>query len=196
MLFFTAVIAVATVAYVVCTILLWSETKKAAKAAKDAAGESKRSTDLLAALNRPYMGVHQVTLASSAVTQNDPIWRITWAIRNFGTLPALAVESKAEFIVGATVEFAVAGSFSAEVFPKSDPASVDGAWEFKGPRRDEVRSGLAPLIVRIHITYGASNGQRYKHRADAQWNRGSESFTVRESETQIIPATGVSVALS
>lgn len=125
--FFTGVSAVATVAYVVCTILLWLSTRKAAnaammsaKAAKEsaeattvaadagkksadaaveAAEASKKSTDLLAELNRPYMGVSHVKLEPDANAQNRPYWDISWAVENFGTLPALAVKARIEFLV-------------------------------------------------------------------------------------------------
>jgi hypothetical protein len=123
---FTAISAIAAVAYVFCTILLWVSTRKAANAAMisaeaakksaeattaaadagrksadaavEAAEASKKSTDLLAEMNRPYMGVSSVELKPDANAQNGTRWDIAWSIENFGTLPALAVEARLELL--------------------------------------------------------------------------------------------------
>jgi hypothetical protein len=195
----TGVIAAATVAYVLCTVFLWLATKKAAEAAtvsadaakksadatSAAAGESKKSAELLAALNRPYMGVHRVAFPNPA-GQNELIWGISSEIRNFGTLPALAVEARVEFVLNETVLYAAAGPFSAEIFPQSEPVLIDASFPFTGPRRDEVLIGAVMLVARIQILYAASNGQRYKHRANAQFKRGYPVFSVIDSETTML----------
>jgi hypothetical protein len=197
MLFLTAVIAIATIAYVLCTVFLWLATKKAADAATvsedaakksadattAAAGESKRSTDLLAALNRPYMGIHRIAFLGDPSARNDTFWRISWEIRNFGTLPALEMEAKVEFVVNETMIAASAGPFSTEVFPQSEPVPTRASFEFTGQQRDEVMSGAVTLIARIHIAYSASSGQRYKHRANTRYDRGYGTFSVIDSET-------------
>jgi hypothetical protein len=124
--FFTGVSAIAAVAYVLCTVLLWVSTRRAADAAMmsaeaakasaeattvaaeagrksadaavEAAEASKKSTDLLAELNRPYMGISFIGLRPDANAQNNPYWDIAWAIENFGTLPALAVKAKIDLL--------------------------------------------------------------------------------------------------
>jgi hypothetical protein len=195
----TAIIAVATVFYVVCTILLWLSTRKAANAAAAsaeaatrsadattlAADASKTSADLLTDLHRPYMGVHQIALIGGANYQNQPLWQISWEIRNFGTLPALAVDAKLDFVVGATVLFTSVATSAAEVFPASDPVTTIVSFPFEGPRRDEVLNGMMFLIARITITYATSSGERYQHCADAHYNRGRGTFTVVKSQTNI-----------
>jgi hypothetical protein len=178
----TGIIAIATIAYVVCTIFLWIATKRAAEASVTAANEGRKSTDLLAALNRPYMGVHRVAFPNPA-GQNEIMWGISSEIKNFGTLPALAVEASVEFVLNETILYASAGPFSAEIFPQSEPVVIDATFQFEGSRRDEVLSGAVALVARIHIVYAASNGQRYKHRANAQFERGYPTFSVIDSVT-------------
>jgi hypothetical protein len=181
----TGVIALATIAYVVCTVFLWIATKRVADASTVAANEGRKSTDLLAALNRPYMGVHRVAFPNPA-GQNEIMWGISSEIRNFGTLPALAVEARVEFVLNETILYASAGPFAAEIFPQSEPVVIDASFRFQGPRRDEVLSGAVTLIARIHIDYAASNGQRYKHRANAQFKRGYPMFSVVDSVTTTV----------
>lgn len=88
-----------------------------------------------------------------------------------------------ESCMNETVLFAWAGLRSAEVFPQSEPVSTVTNFELKGPRRGEVMSGAVTLIVRIHIAFRASDGQRYNRRADAQFNVGYGTFSVINSDT-------------
>jgi hypothetical protein len=155
---------------------------KSLEAAEKAAIENKRSTDLIATLNRPYMGVHRVAFPNPA-GQNEMAWGISSEIRNFGTLPALSVDARVEFVLNETVLYAAAGPFAAEIFPQSEPVTIDAHFQFTGPRRDEVLSGAVDLTARIQILYAASNGQRYKHRANALFRRGYPVFSVIDSET-------------
>lgn len=192
-------LVILTFAYVICTLALWWTTRRAANAAKESADaakesadatketaeESKRSADLLAELNRPYMGVHHVEFTTGAQGQNHPdVWQITWAIRNFGTLPAQGVKAEVQLLVGETPQFTWSGPLAAEVFPLSDPVSTVTNFEFRGALRAAAMNGTFVPMIRIRIEYAASGGQRYNHRADWKFNRGYGTFSVVNSETK------------
>lgn len=183
---FTGVIAAATLVYVGCTILLWRATRDAAQAATVSADAARKSADFLAALNRPYMGVHRVAFTSGPSSQNGPVWQISWEIKNFGTLPALGVEGKVELLIGDTIQFAELGPKSAEVFPQSEPVPTVMIYKLEEPYRRPVIHGDDPLTVRVHISYRASDGQRYTHRADAKFNAGFGTFSVVDSDTKAL----------
>jgi hypothetical protein len=105
------------------------------------------------------------------------------------------VDAKLEFLINVTVLFASAGPSSAEIFPESEPVPIVASFAFTGQRRDEVANGGVTLIARTHIAYTASNGQHYSHRADAQYNRGYGTFSVINSETNILAETSHSIKL-
>ncbi len=104
----TVFIALATVAYVVVSALLWRATERSADAAKasaDAANLSaeaakvsadaaRRSADIDAALQRPYLGV---SLFQRYNNYNADLWAIQFSVRNYGTLAAREV--RVEFAV-------------------------------------------------------------------------------------------------
>src|SRR6266436_6408363 len=92
--FFAAVIAVATVAYVVFTLRLWEATEKTAQAAGKCAEAA-----TAAALHRPFMGLVRVTLKTGWGTD---LWVIALAMKNYGTLPAMNVAAMIEFFTGNT----------------------------------------------------------------------------------------------
>jgi len=196
MIWLTAVIAAATVAYVVCTVFLWRATKIAADAATESAGaakdtaeatkqtaeQNKETAELLAALNRPYMGVSHVAFKSGPDGQNYPSWQIMWDIENFGNLPALAVDASAEFLLSETQIHAAKGPNSAEVFPQSPPIQTISTFEVAPARRGAVNDSVA-FIVRIYIKYASSDGHRYDHQADLKLNPGYGTFSVVKSQT-------------
>ena len=201
---FTFVIAGATIVYVIFTRLLWQETKKAADAAKqsadaarisadaakqsadaatEAAESTKKSTQLLEALHRPYMGVSSVELFPDRSSQNLQTWQVAWKIKNFGTLPALGVEAKVHFFFGAELLRGGAGPRSAEIFPQSE---ADGKLDHKWAEVDRgtVMRGERTFVVRFQINYTASDGRKFEHVADAQFVPGDARFSVVKSETK------------
>jgi len=69
-------------------------TKKSADAAAVAAEAMKKSAEIATALNRPFIGVPSIKLEGGRGTR---LWHISFALKNYGTLPALDVKLSADF---------------------------------------------------------------------------------------------------
>jgi hypothetical protein len=68
--------------------------KKSADAATEAALAAKKSAEIATALNRPFIGVPSIKLEGGRGTR---LWHISFALKNYGTLPALDVKLSADF---------------------------------------------------------------------------------------------------
>lgn len=95
---FTGVLTLATIFYVVFTFLLWRETKKSADAAAKLAQAAKDSADMAAELNRPILGIAEVTLVEvpgahlPGVRAIIPgVRQIIVTLQNYGTFYAKGV---------------------------------------------------------------------------------------------------------
>lgn len=187
MVAFTAIIAVATVWYVVVTTRLWKETQRStdaatasADAAKVSADAAKKSADIDAGLHRPYLGV------SALHRQNDfnaDTWAIWCCVKNYGTLPASGVR------VTVILDREGRGSYgegplckSIEILPQADfkgslPISVNA------DTRSRLTSGDWAMIAHIRITYSATDGTLYAHNAEFVYDRTIQNFRVDESKT-------------
>ena len=173
--------------YVVVTILLWSQTKRSADAATVAAQAAKATAESSIALHRPYMGLQTVLLRNSPTNwHHEPAWRIEWNVLNFGTLPASHVHATAEMCLDGRPLLREEGPRDAEVFPNSDPLSRIANLNWGDGDKDKVMSGESVFIVRVLITYSATNGRRYKHTSDARFDRGYGTFSIVESKTEAL----------
>jgi hypothetical protein len=173
----TAVIATATVAYVVCTIALWRSTNKAAQAAMVSAVAAKKSADIVAELHRPFIGLSNVALSSG---WGNRVWFIAFTLRNYGSLPAVKVKADMEFSTDGQARLAVTNPSSAEIFPLADHVAVC-QFDMGDPDKAAVHNGSKPLDVKVGISYEWPSGRRIRHVAKVQSRAGQ--FSVTESET-------------
>jgi hypothetical protein len=79
---FTGVIALATLVYVVLTLLLWKQTKAAAEAAKISANAAQSSAQTLGNLYRPFLSVASIRIRKQPPSADA--WMIDWTLKNFG----------------------------------------------------------------------------------------------------------------
>jgi len=165
-------------------------TKKSADAAIEAALAVTKSTEIAAALHRPYMGLDHVKLSPDVNSQNSTLWFIEWGIKNFGTLPASQVEAGVEMRLDEKLLLTDSGAKSAEVFPQSDPLTKITNYLWEGTdgiaNRSAVMGGQKLLIVRVHVLYAGPDGRQHKHSAEARFNRGFGTFSIIESRTETI----------
>jgi len=192
---FTGVIALETLFYVVFTIALWKSTKKAADAAKasaeatkvaaDAARMSaeaaKSSADITAQLNRPFVGLSHLSIESG--WKESAAWRVVWAIKNFGTLPATHVDASMDWRTAPGFGGPISGPHSAELLPQAEMSLL--ALFSIGMNHKKVLDGQLTLEARIAVTYSSTDGRRYQHSADARWNHETAAFVILSSETQV-----------
>ena len=181
---FTIVIAAATVVYVIFTQKLWQETKRSADAAKDSAEAAKVAAEISATLHRPFMGLHRAALQNGDNWQHDPGWRISWGVSNFGTLPAIDVETRMALCLGDRLLYEELGTGGAEVFPQADPLESITVMNWKNEDRDRALSGSDSVVLRVRITYASPSGQKFKHTANAKFDRGFGTFTISQSKTE------------
>lgn len=182
----TVVIAVATIVYVCFTIGLWLSTRRAANAAmisgdaaKKSAEAAMQSAEIAAQLNRPFMGLVKIDLTND---RNYLTWIIAWAIKNFGTLPAVDVEARLTLKVGPNTRD-YDGPSSAEVSPQADIESV-ARFEFPAATHPAVTTGDQILEARVRIKYATANERRYVYSAQAQYKHDTDSFAILSSKTE------------
>lgn len=173
------VIALATVVYVVVTCFLWRATKRSADAAKLAADAAKKSSDIGAALHRPYLGVPILTRHNN---YNEEVWAIRWQVKNFGTLSASDVMCRLEFLRNGKPLGNPTGRGPWEIFPQSDTEefveiSVDRE------THDNLYTRNWSLTAHIGVTYLAPGGTRYQHGATFVYDRTTQNFRLENSET-------------
>lgn len=184
--FFTVVIAVATICYVVLTKRLWQETKNSADAAAQAARAAITSANLTVELHRPYMALQSVTLRNvSHPNQNWRLanaWFIDWSIANLGTLPAHHVHAKLELRSHDTPKVDE-GPYDAEVYPQSQSLTRT-THLLVNPI--SVQKGSTVHSAHVVIEYAAPAGHRYRHTAQASFDKNHGIFSITESKTEAI----------
>jgi orotidine-5'-phosphate decarboxylase len=158
-----------------------AEAAKAnADAAKASADAAKSSADMAAQLNRPFVGLSQLLVVSD--WRASGAWDVVWALKNFGTLPAIRVDASMDWNTGPGLGGPVSGPHSAELLPQAEMPlkALFGI----GMSHDKVLKGQQTLEAHIAITYSSTDGRRYEHSADARWNHETAAFTILNSDTQ------------
>src|SRR6266850_1789738 len=169
--FFAAVIAVATVAYVVFALRLWEATEKTAQAAE-------KSADMAAALHRPFMGLPRVTLKTGWGTD---LWVIVLAIKNYGTLPAMNVAAMIEFFTGNTRLTQVTEPAAVQIFPSDE---IESIVRLSMPtHRVQIQQGIEKLRIEVRIPYQAEDGRQFEYSAEVSYTQDG-SFAIQKSETR------------
>jgi hypothetical protein len=159
-----------------------AEAAKAnADAAKASSEAAKSSSDIATQLNRPFVGVSQLSVVSD--WNNSGAWDIVWTLKNFGTLPATHVEASMNWQTAPGLGGPVDGPHSAELFPLAEmPLKARFAI---GMNHSKVLNGQQTLEARIAISYSSTDGRQYQHSADARWNHETAAFTIVSSETHV-----------
>lgn len=179
--------ALATLAYLIATILIFRETKKAADAAAEAARAATQSADLASELHRPFMALESVILRNAIEPKQtnwrqDSTWIIDWSIANLGTLPANHVHATIE-LRSSPVPKLDEGPYDAEIYPQSQPLTrttlllVDPA---------EALQGSIHASAHVTIDYTSPAGTRYRHTAAALFDNARGIFSISESKTEIV----------
>jgi len=183
--FFAAVIAVATVAYVVFALRLWEATEKTAQAATkfaqaatEAALAAKKSADMATALHRPFMGLLRVTLKTGWGTD---LWVIVLAIKNYGTLPAMNVAAMIEFFAGNTRLTQITEPAAVQIFPSDE---IESIVRLSMPtHRVQIQQGIQKLRIEVRIPYQAEDGRQFEYSAEVSYTQDG-SFAIQKSETR------------
>lgn len=171
----------ATITYVVLTILLWRQTKRAADAAKIAAEAAKLSSDVAANLHRPFMGLQNVRIQVGG--HGADLWSIAFALKNFGTLPALKVGLSMDFFVKDHHFAQFAEPASVQVFPSAEFESITHQNILN---RVQVQVGNEKLLIRVRIPYQAENGREFEYVAQVSYDHHRNKFGVDKSETRSV----------
>lgn len=150
---------------------------KSAGAATEAALAAKKSAEISASLNRPFMGLSNVALPGGAGTR---LWNIVFDLKNYGTLPALNVGLIVAFFTDNTPRAVKTETESLQIFPSSvfgdtvqfDLGDVD--WPL-------VRDGKMKLRAEVHIPYRSDDGRAFEYLAQVSYAHGQ--FQIDKSET-------------
>lgn len=152
-------------------------TKKSADAAIEAALAAKKSAEISASLNRPFMGLSNVALPGGAGTR---LWNIVFDLKNYGTLPALSVGLIVAFFTDDTPRAVKTETASLQFFPSTvlghtvqfDLGDVD--WPL-------VRDGKMKLRAEVHIPYRSDDSRAFEYLAHVSYAHGQ--FQIDKSET-------------
>jgi len=155
-----------------------------ARASAEAAVEAKKSSDILASLHRPLMGIGETPIRVDNLI--NPSWRINIVTRNFGTLLATRVSVTSKiFIEGALRKEEPIGEI-VEVFP-NQPFTHLTVFETGASDRGPISSGERTFTVKIKITYGDQSQRNFVYVADTKFIGGFLHLTKTET-TELSPA--------
>jgi hypothetical protein len=169
----TAIIAVATVVYVVFTIGLWRETKKSADAAKT-------SADMGAALHRPYLGVPVLTLYNSP---NPGSWVVRWEVKNFGTLPACDVRIQIRHLLNGCDQGPRFDQGPCEIFPGSTVQGFVQNIPVDGRALNSLLNGNWKLVAEATVSYAQSADRSWTHTSVFVFDGKMANFRLERSRT-------------
>jgi len=153
---------------------------KSADAATEAALMSKKSTEILTALHRPFMGLFTVRLDGGGPGFDE--WIITFVLKNFGGLPALEVGAMIEFFVGDTSFAKISEPASIQVFP---------SFETQIPtrqiilRRVDIQNGKENLLIKVRIPYKSDDGRHFEYASQVSFNVALKAFNIDSSDTHL-----------
>ena len=154
---------------------------KSSEAAIEAALAAKKSTEISAALHRPFMGLSTVRLLAGG--HGFDSWTVAFVLKNFGTLPAIRVGSVIEFFVGDTSFAKREEPTSIQVFPSDEPQIIA---QENIANRVEVQTGAKRLRIDFRVTYDAEDGRHFQYRAQVSYNHQRNLFEIDKSETYLL----------
>lgn len=153
-----------------------------ARAASEAAKAAKRSADLTAALNRPYVAVSRVELTGAG-----RYWNLNFVITNFGTLPAFNVNLSVKAFVGLEehARMELQGPSSIQLFPSSKEAVIH-QFDFGDPDGIRMRAGEIRVRFRVEISYELTDGVRAVYDAEIGFKVAAQILEVTKSSTRTL----------
>jgi hypothetical protein len=154
-----------------------------AKSTEKAAIEAKKSSDILASLHRPLMGIEAPVKVANL---NVRIWKILVVAKNFGTLLATQVSITAEIFIDGAIRQSDTVTEVVEVFPgQTHEHSI--TYDTGETGRSQIFSGDQILTARIKLTYGDQSQRRFEYVADTKL-RSEHLYLTRTETTELPPA--------
>lgn len=153
-----------------------------AKFTENAAIEAKKSSDILASLHRPLMGIEAPV---NILNQNVRNWQIPVVVKNFGTLLATQVSVTAEIFVDGAVRKSDPVTEVVEVFPgQIHTHSI--MFDTGESRGSQIFSGDRTLTAKIKVTYGDKSQRKFEYAAEAKY-KASALYLTRTETTELSP---------
>jgi len=138
-----------------------------AQSTEKAAIEAKKSSDILASLHRPLMGIEAPIRVDNADTPN---WMFAVGTKNFGTLIATQVTVIGEVFIDGAIQMMEPPNEVVEVFPAQKHEHII---RFAvGDRRSELFAGSRALTVKIKIAYSGESGKKFEFIAETKYVGG------------------------
>jgi len=153
-------------------------TKKSADAATEAALAAKKSAEIAASLHRPFVGLANVTLPGGAGTR---LWNIVFALKNYGTLPALNVGLAVSFFTDNTPRATKTESASVQIFPADEFSSIV-QFDLGDVDLAPVQNGKMKLRMDVRIPYRSDDNRKFEFLAQVSYVYGR--FEIDRSETR------------
>jgi hypothetical protein len=146
-----------------------------------AADEAKKSSDILASLHRPLMGIGETPIRVDNI--NVPMWRISTVAKNFGTLLATGVSVTAEIFIDGALRMTEPVGEVVEVFPGQAFSHLT-VFDTGQSGRVQINSGAQALTAKIKITYRDQSQRSFVYLADAKFIGGFLHLT-RTATTEL-----------
>jgi hypothetical protein len=155
-------------------------SRKQVDAAIDAALASRKSTEILAGLHRPFMGLSLVKLDVGGPGVDE--WIISFVLKNFGTLPALEVGTTIEFFAGETSFAKIDEPAAAQIFPSAETVIRVRKHIL---RRVEIQNGIEKLLFKVLIPYRSEDGRYFVYTAQVSFRLEHLAFNIDCSDTSL-----------
>jgi hypothetical protein len=166
------------------------ETMKQLEAATDqarftekAAIEAKKSSDILASLHRPLMGIEAPIQIAN---QNVRIWKIDLVAKNFGTLLATQVSVTTDIFTDRELRMTDPPAEVVEVFP-GQAFGHSIMFDTGDTDRLMIHAGTKTLTAKIRFSYSDQSQRRFEHVAEAKF-KGGHLYLTRTETTESSPA--------
>lgn len=156
-----------------------------AKSTEKAALEAKKSSDILASLHRPLMGIGEAPIRVDNI--NVPMWRIIIVAKNFGTILATRVSITAEIFLNGALRMSEPVGEVVEVFPDQAFSHLT-VFDTGQSGRLQINSGAQAFTAKIKITYSDQSQRSFVYVADAKFIGGFLHLT-RTQTTELPPQT-------
>jgi hypothetical protein len=149
-------------------------------AATEAALAAKKSADISAALHRPLVGLSGVTLKTGRGTRN---WDIAFALKNYGTLPAVNVGFTANVFTDDVQRIQHTSRAAIQIMPSSVfEASLMVDWG--EPDVQAIHDETKKIRIHVRLPYQTEDGRKFEFSSNVFFKRGL--FSTDSSTTDIL----------
>jgi hypothetical protein len=167
--YWTCVIAVATIVNAVVAILMWRATMRSVKLAKQA----------FSATQRPFIGVSSYTLDQDSTTGDISVRLV---FENFGPIPARNFLPDSDFLINGALHPVIKAPFtSSTLFPRVS-ATFQGSISNANNFCASILNGEARLEVVFNATYQGATEESYKTHERATFAVRAHGFVVTEGD--------------